>query len=208
LIAELHIGYGKSTHELALAGNFEALKQYLIGIGRDAQVASREAREVLDFYELGTDCLWITFARDHLWWTFASPEVTWLGGDGQLAGERHRESIGGWRNTDVNGVALRTNTLSTKLTKVAGYRRTICKVEAEEYLLRRINGVKEPFAEKSAIAREALIRRFGRRCWAPSPNGLRDIGRHDVRSQRLAQGIGRRGYPKARRSGIRTAHHG
>ena len=154
---ELHFGYGKSPHELALGGNFDALKQHLLGLGKDAQGASREAREVLDFYELGDDCLWITFARDHLWWTFANPGVTWVGGDGQLVGERLRKSIDGWRNTDVNGVPLRTNTLSTKLTKVGNYRRTICKVEAEEYLLRRINGQQEPFAEKSTAARNALI---------------------------------------------------
>ena len=154
---ELHFGYKKATHELALEGDIEQLKQYLIGLGRDSQAASRDAREVLDFYELGSDCLWITFARDHLWWAFASPEVRWIGGDGLLEGERTRKAIGGWRNTDINGVALRTSTLSTKLTKVAGYRRTICKVEAHDYLLRRINGVQEPFVEKSTAARDALI---------------------------------------------------
>jgi hypothetical protein len=154
---ELHFGYKRATHELALAGNFEALKQYLIELGKEPKVASRDAREVLDFYQLGSDCLWITFARDHLWWTFAAPEVTWVGGDGLTEGERTRTTIGGWRNTDVNGVPLRTNTLSTKLTKVANYRRTICKVEAQEYLLRRINGVQEPFIAKSTTARDALI---------------------------------------------------
>jgi hypothetical protein len=52
---------------------------------------------------------------------------------------------------------LRTNTLSTRLTKVANYRRTLCKVEARDYLLRRINGIEEPFVEKSTAARDALI---------------------------------------------------
>jgi hypothetical protein len=154
---ELHFGYKRATHELALAGNFEALKQFLIDLGKEPKVASRDAREVLDFYQLGPDCLWITFARDHLWWTFAAPEVTWVGGDGLTEGERTRTTIGGWRNTDVNGVPLRRNTLSTKLTKVANYRRTICKVDAQDYLLRRINGVQEPFIEKSTSARDALI---------------------------------------------------
>jgi hypothetical protein len=154
---ELHLGYKRATHELALAGNFEALKQHLIDLGKEAKVASRDAREVLDFYHLGSDCLWITFARDHLWWTFAAPEVTWVGGDGLTEGERTRTTIGGWRNSDVNDVPLRTNTLSTKLTKVANYRRSICKVEAQDYLLRRINGVQEPFIEKSTAARDTLI---------------------------------------------------
>ena len=154
---ELHFGYKNATHELALAGDHSAIKQHLISVGRDPQAATRDAREVMEFYELGTECLWITFAQDHLWWAFADLEVVWLGGEGQTEGERTRKTIGGWRNTDVNGVPLRTNTLSTRLTKVANYRRTICKVEAQDYLLRRLNGVQEPFVEKSTIARDALL---------------------------------------------------
>ena len=154
---ELHFGYKNATHELSLAGDAESIKKHLTELGRDNQAATRDAREVLDFYELGSDCLWITFSRDHLWWAFAAPEVTWIGGDGQTEGERTRKTIGGWHNTDIRGVPLKTNTLSTMLTKVGGYRRTICKVEAQDYLLRRINGLQEPFVEKSTLARDALI---------------------------------------------------
>jgi hypothetical protein len=38
---ELHFGYRKSPHELALAGNFDALKQHLLGRSGDARGASR-----------------------------------------------------------------------------------------------------------------------------------------------------------------------
>jgi hypothetical protein len=68
-----------------------------------------------------------------------------------------RRSIGGWRNFDINGLLLRIDSLGTKLTKVASYRRTVCAVEAEEYLLRRINGVIESLIEKSNEARNALL---------------------------------------------------
>jgi hypothetical protein len=81
-----------------------------------------------------------------------------LGGDGSKHGERTRKTIGGWRNTDVNGGALKINSLSTRLTKVAGYRRTICNVEAEEYLLRRINGTVEPLVEQGLAARQMLLK--------------------------------------------------
>src|ERR1700722_18504517 len=120
-----------------------ANKQARIEQGRDARAAAEDAREIVDFYRLGSDCLWITFAKDHLWWTFAGPKVVWLG-LGKGHGERLRKSIGGWRNTDTNGKPLKTNTLNTKLTKVANYRRTICAVDAQEYLLRRINGLEGP----------------------------------------------------------------
>jgi hypothetical protein len=154
---EIHFGYGKAAHELALEGNAKKIKEHLISLGRKPQAAGRDAQEVLDFYRLGADCLWITFARDHLWWTFAEPEVTWLGGPAHDTGERMRKCIGGWRNTDIHGKPLRIDSLSTKLTKVQTYQRTICGVEAEDYLLRRINGVEEPLIAKSGKARDALL---------------------------------------------------
>jgi hypothetical protein len=153
---ELHFGHGKISHELAVKGDSEAIKRARIEGGRDARAAAEDAREVLDFYHLGADCLWVTFARGHLWWTFAEPKVTWLGfGEGH--GERARKSIGGWRNTDLNGKPLRMNGLSTKLTKVAAYRRTLCSVEAEGYLLRLLNGIEEPLVAKSVQARDDLL---------------------------------------------------
>jgi hypothetical protein len=154
---ELHFGYGGITHELGLAGDAEAIKRSSANRGRNSQVAAQDARQVLDFYRLGADCLWITFARRHMWWTFADPEVAWLGGSGKDHGERIRKAIGGWRNTDINGVPLRIDSLSTKLTQVANYRRTICGVGPKDYLIRRINGVVEPLVKKSNKARTLML---------------------------------------------------
>jgi hypothetical protein len=154
---ELHFGHGKIPHDMALAGDREQMKQNRISQGRDPRAAAEDAREVLDFYHLSSDCLWITFAQDHLWWTFAEPEVQWLGGGGVNHGERMRKAICGWRNTDINGIPIRIDSLSTKLTKVASYRRTICAVESEEYLLRRINGIAEPLVTRANQARDALL---------------------------------------------------
>lgn len=154
---EVHFGHGGISHELALTGDREKIKQHKIEHGRDPRAATEDAREIVDFYKLGPDCLWVTFAHDHLWWTFADQEVTWLGkGDGSH-GERVRKAIDGWKKLDINGTSLRIDTLSTKLTKVASYRRTLCSVEAEDYLLRRINGVVEPLVLKSNEARDALL---------------------------------------------------
>jgi hypothetical protein len=153
---ELHFGYGTVPHKLALAGDREEIRGFQIQQGRSANTASDDAREVSEFYRLGADCLWITIARGFLWWTFAEAEVTWLG-RGEGHGVRIRKAIGGWRNTDINGVRLLATSLSTSLTKVASYRRTVCRVNAEDYLLRRINGIVEPLVERGNQAREALI---------------------------------------------------
>jgi hypothetical protein len=153
---ELHFGHAGVPHELGLEANRERIKQFQIEKGRDPSAASEDAREIVDFYRMGSDCLWVTFARDHLWWAFAEPEVAWLG-VGQGRGERVRKAIGGWQNTDANGKPLRMDSLSTKLTKVASYRRTLCSIESKDYLLRRLNGEAEPLVEKASLARDALV---------------------------------------------------
>jgi hypothetical protein len=87
-----------------MAHDRQAIKDFYISDGLDEQRASAVARQMVDFYSLGPDCLWITFARGYLWWTFASPEVEWRGpSKNGEHGERVRKSIGGWKNADVNG---------------------------------------------------------------------------------------------------------
>src|SRR3972149_2879162 len=92
---ELHFGYGQVPHELALRLNRAAIQKLRIGQGRDSRAAADDAREVIDFYGLGKDCLWVTFARGHLWWTFAETEVVWIGKSTEEHGARLRRSIGG-----------------------------------------------------------------------------------------------------------------
>lgn len=154
---ELHFGYGGISHAMALAGDVDAIVRRGMARGRDPKTAAEDARQVLDFYQLGSDCLWITIARDHLWWAFAKPKVTWLGGGGREHGERIRKTIGGWCNTDIGGVPLKTDALSTRLTAVAAYRRTICNVGPKDYLLRRINGTVDPLIQRGEEARSALL---------------------------------------------------
>ena len=77
---------------------------------------------------LGPNDLWITFARGHLWWAFAKPGVHLTGGDVKKEGEGYRIVIDRWRNIDVIGRPLTMDSLSTRLTQLAGYRGTICNV--------------------------------------------------------------------------------
>jgi hypothetical protein len=39
---EIHFGYGRATHELALEGNAKKIKEHLIGLGRKTQDAARD----------------------------------------------------------------------------------------------------------------------------------------------------------------------
>ncbi len=99
--SELHFGYSTVSHDLCLQGDWDAVVQTLIEGGRNLRTARDGAREIRDFYTLGSDCLWITFADGHLWWAFAEPEVTWLGVEEDGQGARMRRTVDGWHEVDI-----------------------------------------------------------------------------------------------------------
>jgi hypothetical protein len=160
---ELHIGHHRVPHELALQGDKEAIVKHLVAQGRSPGKARDFAREVLEFYQLGPEALWFTFVDGQLWWTHAEPEVTWLGEDHapneKPHGVRFRRTIGRWRNTDANGRPLPVKALSTKLTKVAAYRQTLCSIEPEaaDYLRRKLAGEEEPTVSAALEAKRSMI---------------------------------------------------
>ena len=153
---ELQLGYHDVPHDVCTAGDWDGILARFQDVRRTIGKARDSTREVQDFYTLGRDCLWITFADGYLWWAFAEPEVAMLDRN-PSAGSRARRTIGGWRNTSIDGHLLRMGDLSTRLTQVANYRGTICTVRAGDYLLRRINGQSEPMLVEAIAARSAMI---------------------------------------------------
>lgn len=154
---ELHFGYRTVPHELCMRGDWDAAVEIFTEEGRNLGKARDAVREIRDFYTLGSDCLWITFADGHLCWAFADPEVTWLGIEEDGQGARMRRTIDGWHKDSIIGNPLRIDGLSTFLTQVAAYRQTICSIKASDYLLRRINGIEEPVVARAAEVRAAMI---------------------------------------------------
>ncbi len=153
---EIHFGYKMVPHEICQSGDWESVAGFLRDHGRNASKAKDGTREIRDFYTLGSDCLWVTFADGHLYWAFADPEVTWLGADEDNRGARMRKTVDGWRRVSIKDKPLSVDRLSTRLTQVAAYRQTICRVKASDYLLRRINGVEEPVVAQAREARSAM----------------------------------------------------
>lgn len=155
--SELHFGYPTIPHNLCLQGDWEAVTDLFVKEGRKLSKARDAVREIRDFYTLGSKCLWITFADRHLYWVFSEPEVIWLGIEEDGQGSRIRRTIGDWQKLNLNHEALNIDKLSTKLTQVAGYRQTICSVKESDYLLRRINGIKEPIVVRADDARASMV---------------------------------------------------
>jgi hypothetical protein len=114
------------------------------------------SREIVDFYTLPEETLWITFADGRLWWVQARAEATWLG-EGDSHGARLRQTLFPWRDTDLKGRVLAMASLSTKLTQVAAYRQTLCAVEASDYLRRKLLGQEDPVVTQALAARQQAL---------------------------------------------------
>ena len=138
----LLFGYRSVPHELGMSGDLERLTSFLQGQGHAKGTAKRHALQILDFYTLGEDTLWITFADGFLWWCFAKPKVEHLGLDDETAGRegsKLRRTVNGWHNYSVAGRPLYISELNGALVQTQRFQGTICDVKLFDYLLRRIN---------------------------------------------------------------------
>lgn len=149
-------GLPSDPHELARAEDWEGVRRHYLAQGLNPATATAYVNETRTFYDPDPAVLWITFARGRLWWAFARPEVHWIGGSGEGQGTRYRETLGGWHDHDLAGDPLDLERLSSSLTQLAGYRRTICRVKEADYCLRMINAQPDPLLMQVADARHQL----------------------------------------------------
>lgn len=135
------LGYESGQHAECLRGgkgDWEAVYDYWLGRrNNDKGQATRDRNQIKDFYTLPESTVWITFYNRKLYWCRASKIVTEL-----PDGSRIRKTIEGWSSEDINGKELYIDNLSGKLTKVQGFRGTICKLGdyAKTYLFHKLNG--------------------------------------------------------------------
>lgn len=146
-------GFSQVPHGPCIAGDWGTVRHDLEAAGRTKTGASQGIRELQDFYSLPAEALWVTFADRHLHWTFAEPEVIAVDAPEPGSWHRFRRCTGGWSRLSLNGEPLSTSSLSSALTRVAGFRQTICTIERQDYLLRRIRGQEEPLLAKARQVR-------------------------------------------------------
>lgn len=152
----IEFGHSDVSHEAALERDWSRVRTCW-GDKISKGKASDFLREVKDFYTLGSDCLWITFAGGRLYWAFAEQDVILDNRSTEGLGSRYRKVIGSWQCVDRFGKTLRLDNISSKLTKTAAYRQTICSVHARDYALRLINGEQHPEVRAAQVARSAFM---------------------------------------------------
>lgn len=148
----IRLGYHSPHHHDSLIGNWNKVRKFWLTIRKGNEgAATRDINQIRDFYELKETDVWITFYKKKLYWCHASGEVMEL--DDQ---SRIRNTIGSWSSTDVNGKALRIENIDGRVTKVQMFRGTICSIELQDYLVRKINGLAIPEVEKTKNSLETL----------------------------------------------------
>ncbi len=154
---EIHFGDPCDTHALAMAGRWDEVGQRWLqaGLSRPDKLTS-DLREARDFYTLGPSTLWVTVFKGRLYWAFAASEVIETGAQPDHGGAFMRRTIGGWRSADIAGLPLSRDRISSAIWQTTGYRRTICRFNRPERVLRRINA-EIPEAVLAARAAEAEL---------------------------------------------------
>lgn len=160
----IRLGFATGHHAESLAGRWQVLRRHWRKVeGKTPGKATEFLNQVKAFYTLPESALWITFYKRKLHWCRAHATVTEL-----EDGSRIRSVVGAWSSTDLRGRELHVDNLSGALTKVQGFRGTICKVEAADYLIRKLNGEIQPEVARAEVALSELetslvplIRRLG-----------------------------------------------
>ena len=140
----IRLGYESPHHQDSLNGDWNTVHKFWLKFRKDKGAATRDVNQIRDFYELAESDIWITFYKRKLFWCHAHREVIEL-----EDGSRIRKVIGAWSCTDKKGNALSIENIDGRITKVQGFRGTICGVGLPDYLLRKINGEVQPDVESA-----------------------------------------------------------
>lgn len=139
----VRLGYNSPFHDESLNGEWSVVRDFWLNERNNNEgAATRDINQIRDFYELSEADLWITFYQRKLYWCHAKKQVIEL-----EDGSRIRKVIGAWSSYDKQGSPLLIENIDGRVTKVQGFRGTICSVELQDYLIRKINGEPQPEVE-------------------------------------------------------------
>lgn len=148
----LRFGYRELPHDLCIAGEWEAARNaWRAQRGGNEAVLTSDMNQVRTFYTAPETSVFITFHAGRMYWCRPRGPVELLQDRTKLRG-----TVDGWLGQTVGGEDLFFERLSGRLLKVQGFRGTICAVDAEDYLLRKLGDEVSPQVQ-AAIEAEAQM---------------------------------------------------
>lgn len=146
------IGYAGWRLEQINTRSWEFLKtQYRHGYKNDAS-ATTDLNALENFVVSNPEDIWVTFHSGKLWWCRLA--------NGPLQEDdisKYRDTSGAWKNQDVNGRELLINQIPGSISKIQGFRGTVCKIHEVEVLKRLINGIQSDAYQHIFNANSNLI---------------------------------------------------
>jgi hypothetical protein len=131
----IKLGYHAIDHSACLSGQWGSVEQQIVDLYKTWPSATTSHKnQIRKFYEEPDSTMWISFYNGKLWYCYAEREVK-INADGT----KERKTISGWSDSNSDGESLFIQYLSGRLTKVQGFRGTICDVKEKGYLLHKIN---------------------------------------------------------------------
>lgn len=138
----IRLGFNQVPHEVALQGR-DAVAAHLPLIKYNKKQIKKDANQVCDFYEAGSETIWVTFHAGCLWWAQTASKVELLGYDEveHPNGCRLRRTLRGWSNRSLSSRGLFISELAGYLSAIRRFQGTLCNLNPQifDYLMRRIN---------------------------------------------------------------------
>lgn len=149
----LRFGYRELPHDLCVAGDWDGAREaWRAHRGGNDAVLTSDMNQARTFYTAPETSVFITFHAGRMYWCRPRGPVEML-----ADGTKLRRTVDGWHGQTVGGDDLFYERLSGRLLKVQGFRGTICAVEAEDYLLRKLGDEVTPEVEAAIQAEMQMI---------------------------------------------------
>jgi hypothetical protein len=150
------IGWKNLTLEEINNKNWDSIRQTYLNTYKTIGAATMDINALRNIVESTSDDIWITFHASQLWWGRFS-DASHIQEDTE---SKYRVLDGKWQNHDINGNPLLINQISGRISKVQGFRATVCKISGddEDDLKRLINDVPSDDYNRIARTRDALIK--------------------------------------------------
>lgn len=157
----IRLGYPEISHDIASSLDSNLIADEYTKAGKSKIAATTYANQIMSYYKADKNTIWITFTGGFLYWCRADGPIEWLGGSAEdidRRGARKISTLDGWHNKSLGGTLLYENELSGNLTKVKGYRGTICDIPDLHYLVQKIfdEDISQVAIAKS-VRKEALL---------------------------------------------------